>query len=233
MGSKTATERHLTKFVVAQRQLNAAIRSTLIGEDEVAIHTIAAAAYRILRDLKQKQGRNELSDLWAHSLFKMASDLVSRPNYELPKEIADVPNLVEAINKVAAKITDGEIKTVDDLNAVIPMDQQQKHWRTFNASANFLKHADNDSDKSIDVEELDNDDLLLRATTAYLSLMAFEHTPETQAYGLYRFGADPECVEMEIYKSDAGVQLRKLPMEKRREYCFRYLQRLKENYRHH
>jgi hypothetical protein len=230
--SKNTADGHLTKFAAAQRQLNAAIRLTLRGEDEVAIHTIAAAAYRILRDIKQKEGRNELADLWALSLFKMANDLVCKTNYELPKGIADSDYLVDLIKKVVGKIADGEIKTAEDLKVMIPIDQQQSHWRTFNASANFLKHADKDSDKSIDIEALDNDTLLLRASAAYIGLMGGEHTPETQAYGLYRFGADPECAEMELYKSDAGVQFRKLPIERRRQFCFRYLQRLMRSSRH-
>jgi hypothetical protein len=39
----------------AQRQLDAAIRMTLAEEDELAIRTVVAAAYGILRGLKQNQ----------------------------------------------------------------------------------------------------------------------------------------------------------------------------------
>jgi hypothetical protein len=52
----------LRKEAAAQRQLDAAIRMTLAEEDELAIHTVVAAAYGILRGLKQNQSRNELSD---------------------------------------------------------------------------------------------------------------------------------------------------------------------------
>jgi hypothetical protein len=42
--NRSAAQIYLTKIAVAQRQLNAAIRLTLQGEDHLAIHTIAAWA---------------------------------------------------------------------------------------------------------------------------------------------------------------------------------------------
>jgi len=47
---------HVTKLSAAQRQLRAAIRMFFAGEDELAIHTVASAAYRIIADLKGSEG---------------------------------------------------------------------------------------------------------------------------------------------------------------------------------
>ena len=67
----------VTKIAAAQRQLDAAIRMMLSDEDELAVHTVAAASYRILRDLKQKRGSSELVDGFARGLYSIARDIMA------------------------------------------------------------------------------------------------------------------------------------------------------------
>ena len=49
-------EIRVTKIQAAQRQIDAAIRMLFRNEDPVAIHTVAMAGFRILRDLTKKRG---------------------------------------------------------------------------------------------------------------------------------------------------------------------------------
>ena len=44
-------ELYVNKLEAARRQLDAAIRMFLMDEDCLAIHSLAAASYRVLRDL--------------------------------------------------------------------------------------------------------------------------------------------------------------------------------------
>lgn len=46
----------VTKIEAAQRQTDAAIRMLFNGEDPVAVHTVAAAAGRILKDIAEQRG---------------------------------------------------------------------------------------------------------------------------------------------------------------------------------
>jgi hypothetical protein len=46
----------VNKMDVARRQLDAAIRMTFAGEDPVAVHTVAAAGHRIIRDICESRG---------------------------------------------------------------------------------------------------------------------------------------------------------------------------------
>ena len=46
----------MTKIQAAQRQINAGIRMLFRNDDPVAIHTVAMAAFRILRDLAKQRG---------------------------------------------------------------------------------------------------------------------------------------------------------------------------------
>jgi hypothetical protein len=54
MANNKSAEVFVTKVAAAQRLLDAAIRMTFSDEDDLAIHSITAAAYRIIRDLTQK-----------------------------------------------------------------------------------------------------------------------------------------------------------------------------------
>lgn len=46
----------INKIDAARRQLDAAIRMTFDDEDPIAIHTVTAAAHRIIRDLCERRG---------------------------------------------------------------------------------------------------------------------------------------------------------------------------------
>src|ERR1700734_3571163 len=76
---------YITKTAAAQRQLDAAIRMHLANEDSLAIHTVASAAFRILRDLKEKRGSGQLKEAMSAGLFAYADDLVSGRTHELPE----------------------------------------------------------------------------------------------------------------------------------------------------
>jgi hypothetical protein len=74
-GSRAAVE--VLKLTAAQRQLDAAIRMSFGKEDSLAIHTVAAAACRLLRDLKGKRGLNVLAEEWRDNLLGVARAAVS------------------------------------------------------------------------------------------------------------------------------------------------------------
>jgi len=65
---------HVTKLAAAQRQLRAAIRMFFAGEDELAVHTVASASYRILADLKEERGRDEVGDYYLTAIFYCVRD---------------------------------------------------------------------------------------------------------------------------------------------------------------
>jgi hypothetical protein len=50
------TKIQMNKMDVARRQLDAAIRMTFGGEDPIAVHSVAAAGYQIIRDICKRRG---------------------------------------------------------------------------------------------------------------------------------------------------------------------------------
>lgn len=67
---------YITKIEAARRQVDAAIRMSFFNEDDLAIHTVASAGYRILRDLLNKRGRDDTEQLLKAGIFSCAQSLV-------------------------------------------------------------------------------------------------------------------------------------------------------------
>jgi hypothetical protein len=60
MGATSASQR-VTKLEAAQRQLGTATELYFLGLDEIAIHTLVAASYNIIRDLSKHRGLPEMA----------------------------------------------------------------------------------------------------------------------------------------------------------------------------
>ena len=98
------TKIKVTKLEAAQRQIDAAIRLLFKNEDPVAIHTIAAAALQILKDLAKKDN----TQVW-----KMMNQCI-RP--EMRKTFRDeVENKAVNFLKHADKDPDGILENVDEI----------------------------------------------------------------------------------------------------------------------
>jgi len=210
---------HVSKLAAAQRQLDAAIRMTLAAEDKLAIHTVAAAAYQILRDLKKKRERNELSDRLSLGIFGFANDLAS--GKEIPPSIAKNRLLAEIVESFSEAIRSGEVRSEKDVASRLKVIGEKSHWAKFDLSANLLKHADRFPNATIHIDSVDNDLILMHAIPAYVELMGPKSsTPEMMVYGIFLRCVDESSAPK--MQTIAG-----LPDEKRRRACLSLLKELK------
>ena len=208
----------VTKLGAAERQLNAAIRMSLANEDELAIHTVAAAAYRVLRDIKEKRGRSDSHDLFLRGLFGIAHDLATGKKNSMPPAIADAgPALLGAIESMRAGIAAGTIKTWQDL-APIKVDNEGQFWREFNRPFNFLKHASEDSNEALDLSKIKNHELLVRAAGVFMEITN-RTTPEIEVY--YFFTASHG--ENSGLSDEFRTEFANLTESKKRKKCLAWL----------
>lgn len=66
----------ISKIAAAQRQLDAAIRIFFQREDELAIHTVTAAAFQILQDLTKLRGARFTSEVLKAGILSIAQQYV-------------------------------------------------------------------------------------------------------------------------------------------------------------
>ena len=153
----------ITKPTAAQRQIDAAIRILFSGEDILAVHTVAAAAHRIVLDLTEKRSGTRGQGPYAEPLREGLTTLyqeqlgISPPNAAIQRVLPQFEKLF------------------------------QEH---LNRPANFLKHADRDTGESLDQDSLQTDLLLLISCIAYEGL-GLNSTPEMEAFCRWHLGVYP------------------------------------------
>jgi hypothetical protein len=209
----------LRKEAAAQRQLDAAIRMTFANEDQLAIHTVAAAAYGILRGLKQNQGRSELADRLGLGIFVVARDLALGKTDQMPPALAQSAVFAKLITDTVAAIQSGEVSHENDVIGKLRLINETGHWNKFNKAANFLKHADRDPRDTLPLDEMNNETLLFSGITAYLDLMG-KPTPEMVVYAAFQ-GCEIEDLSPELRAAS------KQAPAKRRRTCLKLLRKLK------
>ena len=130
----------VTKHSAAQRQIDAAIRILFSGEDALAVHTVVAAAHRIVLDLAEKRNLAP----YAESARKTIATLY-RQQFGEP-----IPN--HKLHHWAAQF------------------EKKNFRPYLNHPANFLKHADRDAGEVLDQDSLQTDLLLLVSCVTYAKL---------------------------------------------------------------
>jgi hypothetical protein len=128
---------HATKIEAAKRQLDAGVRMLFMKEDALATHTVAFAAYGLLKDLSEKCGRTDTlarletdaklrngNDFW-HNLKKLA-DFLKHADHDSDDVIAGVP---EELNECALLIDCYLLRDLSGLNS----HESQTLWLWYHA----------------------------------------------------------------------------------------------------
>jgi hypothetical protein len=69
---------HVNKVSAARRQIDAAIRMLFSGEDSLAVHTVAAAGCRLVRDLAEHRRPPDASHIYENALKDVYRGLLGR-----------------------------------------------------------------------------------------------------------------------------------------------------------
>ncbi len=173
---------HITKLAAAERQLRAAIRLYFADEDELAIHTIASAAYRLLADLKAERGMDEAANMYLTSIFYVIRDY---RRGTLPKDIASDPECMKWVREAAEQLPIRSDSKFEDASVTLPRELVGQFWNQRNKVANFLKHADRDTGASISLDEVDNLLLLMQCYCSYIDITRENLGNEGFVFGLF------------------------------------------------
>jgi hypothetical protein len=179
---ETSAKVHVTKPAAAQRQLRAAVRMFFASEDELAVHTVASAAYRLLTDLKADRGRDEVGDFYLTSIFYCVRDF---RRGTLPSYLANNPDTMAWIRELAETLPISADSKFSDVVASVRTSVAKEYWQKRNAVSNFLKHADRDTKAHISLDDVDNLQLLMQAYSAYRDLVHDELDAEGLLLWLY------------------------------------------------
>ncbi len=100
-------EIRVTKIEAAQRQIDVAIRLLFANEDPVAIHTLASAAFRVLRDVAESKGSVKM-----HQFIK--SQIIPGKEKMFWKAIGKSANFFKHAEHDAERMLEGFHEEVND-----------------------------------------------------------------------------------------------------------------------
>jgi len=219
---------YINKLEAARRQLDAAIRMRFAKEDDLAIHTIAAAAYGILRDMLGKRGRHNFEELIRAGVYSYARSLAHGEMSDA--EIASLKQLqiFDVVSVVAEDIkVRGDDVTVDDVPLAVSSSTKGSDWQSMSKAAAFLKHADRDPTESLSLQDVDNDRILMRTCSAY-AMVSHHPTPEMRVFYVF-WSLRPECrANLKGGDSEIADALEQFTPARRRRACAKLIRVLKK-----
>jgi len=196
-------------------------------EDELATHTVAAAAYGILKDVKQSRGQNEAQSARETLVLGLISMAKDRLAGRLPAEVLQdeyTTKILDSIVSATGMTINTNISELD-VKVVVDAPATAAYWRSANKASNFLKHADRDTDAILSLREVDNVGLLMNAMLSYESVapnsLGFEGVI-LQMYILASFDEE-DSRDHPFAKQIAG--LRTKSVEQRLAFCSHLLDR--------
>ena len=212
---------HVTKLAAAKRQLQAAIRLFFMEEDELAIHTVASASYGLLKDLKCDRGRSEAADSYLTTFFYAVRDF---RRGTLPAEIMATPSMLAQIERIADQLSPITADSkLSDVQVTIPPALEKQYWKENNQAANFLKHANLDTDGTLSLEKLNNNLLLLKCYSAYRDIIPDDCGNEGLIFEVFTAANNP-CHQDKGTNFDSLVaSMKQVPSELRLTFCFKMI----------
>lgn len=212
---------NINKLAAAKRQLQAAIRMYFLSEDELAVHTVAAAAYGLLKDIKHTRGQREAANVYKASFFYLVRDY---HRGILPAHMTNDATFMAAVETIAAQLSPITADSkLSDFSVAISSAMEKKYWQNTNYAANFLKHADHDIDETLPTDQIDNQLLLMKCYCAYQDVTPDDLGNEGLLFQAFMATNNP-CYQPDNTSFGALIlSMRKEPAERQLEICHRLI----------
>ena len=207
---------HLTKIAAAKSQLDTAIRLFFAHDDELSIHTLVAAAFRINRDLIEKRGTDFEAEVLRAGLYAMAKQYRAGTLSEnVSKDLKEI-GLLSLFETIA-----------DDDPSRIWITRGKAESRGWpSGPANFLKHADRHPNALLAASDINNEDFLIGACIAYLELMPTS-SPEIMAFIALWAVEHDHALDAHAPVRKLADRLASLKKDKRYRACAEWVRQMK------
>ena len=218
---------HVTKLAAAKRQLQAAIRLFFLEEDELAVHTVASAAYGLLKDLKRDRGQNEAADSYRTTFFYLVRDF---RRGTLPAHLTSDPAMIAEIERIADQLSPITADSkLSDVRVTILPSLERQYWNESNQAANFLKHADRDTDRTLPLEKIDNNLLLMKCFSAYRDIAPDDLGNEGLVFEAFTAANNPAHQATGSSFDSLLESLRRVPNDRLLALCYKVIVEMNAN----
>lgn len=159
----------ITKVAAAQRQIDAAIRMFFLDIDELAVHSVAGAATKLLQELHRKRGADPMSLQVKAGLLGMIKEHLAGKSFgaEVDGILDSLAGSITAQQRHQLQISDNTTPLARELQGNVATGV---FWQKMLKSVNFLKHSTRDEEKLLNAEDVNNVNLIGHAVSSYLQL---------------------------------------------------------------
>lgn len=218
---------YVTKLAAAKRQLQAAIRLFFMEEDELAIHTVASAAYGLLKGLKGERGRCEAADSYRTTFFYLVRDF---RRGTLPAHMTSNLIMKAEIERIADRLSPITADSkLSDVQVTIPPTLERQYWNESNQGANFLKHADRDPDGTLSLGRIDNNLLLLKCCSAYRDIAPDDLGNEGLVFEAFMAAGNPAHQATGSAFDSLLESMKRVPDDRRLALCYKVIVEMNAN----
>ncbi|MAZ87764.1 MAG: hypothetical protein CL693_08960 [Cellvibrionaceae bacterium] len=218
---------HINKLSAAKRQLQAAIRMYFLPEDELAVQTVAAAAYGLLKDIKKSRGKSEAADTYLVSVFYLVRDFHRGTLPERMTQDSDIMAELKSLAEQLSPIT-AESK-LNDVQVSIGPDLERRYWSDTNRAVNFLKHADRDIEQTLPLDSINNMLLLGKAVSAYQDVASDDLGSEGLVFAAFLMASnEPNQMGDSSFES-LVTSMREAPEEARKELSYELILKMNKS----
>jgi hypothetical protein len=197
-----------------------------VREDDLAIHTVASAAYRIIADLKAKRGCDEVGDYYKTMIFYVVRDYHCGT---LPKLYTDNPEMMKWIRNMAGQFPFTPSMKYEDIKVAVSKKTAMEWWEKRNKFSNFLKHADQDPKAHISLQDIDNLNLLTLALASYSDLIKDDLGAEGLTLWIYSCVVNQTKEQIPAWYRVIANDLDKCDPDEQLRLCSLFIDRLNEN----
>jgi len=190
-------------------------------EDELAVHTVAAAAYGLLKDVKTARGMSEAADAYLTSIFYLVRDY---RRGTLPAHMTSDAGFMAEVERIASQLSPITADSkLSDVRVSIGPALERQYWSDTNRAANFLKHADRDTDGTLSLEKLDNQLLLMKCSSAYRDVAPDDLGNEGLVFQAFITANNPAYQVGSTSFDSLVLSMREVPVEHQPKLCYRLI----------
>ena len=190
-------------------------------EDELAVHTIAAAAYGLLKGIKSERGMNEAADAQQIGIFYIVRDY---RRGTLPAHMTSDAAFMAEVQRIADQLSAITADSkLSDFRVCVSSALEREYWNDTNRAANFLKHADRDTDGALSLNQLNNQLLLAKCFCAYRDVAPDDLGNEGLAFQAFITANNPAYETGGTSFDSLVLLMRKVPLERQPQLCYQVI----------
>ena len=194
------------------------------GGNELAVHTVASAAFGINSELNSTFGEDEAADVHWSAVLYVVRD---HKRGILPSEFTRDAEMMRTVRERSSKYPISSDSTLHDFRPSISWQASKEFWKKRNKIPNSLKHVDRDPNVHLELAEVVNQYLLMQALASYLDLVPEGIGSEEHVLWILSSLNSGRTHDLNELEHRMAIILESLEPRKRLKFCSQYLEELR------